>query len=241
MDESAKIMLIDDDPQLRFAMSRLFTSEGYGFVSAPDGRSGLELLAQERPDLLILDVMMPGLDGYEVCRRIREQGRRVPVFFLTAKGDIVDKRTGYAAGGDDYIVKPFEPEELLLRVKAVIKRRRDDISHAKTPSAPTTVVAGDLTIRLNGYEAFLGDRKLDLTAKEFELLALLASHPGEVFTRAQIFAHLWGDDMAVDENSITVFVHKIREKLIEDPSDPRYVLTVWRVGYKFTDKVRFLK
>lgn len=237
MDRRFKIMLIDDDLKIHGVMRKILESEGYDFVSAFDGYSGLEELAKERPDLLLLDVMMPGLDGYEVCRRIRAKGRRVPVFFLTAKGDIVDKRTGYAAGGDDYVVKPFDTEELLLRIGATLRRRADDVARKKTQQLGSHICIGDLELFCERYEAYLGGERLDLTAKEFEVVALLASHPGEVFNRGQIFTHLWGKDVPVDEGSITVFVHKIREKLHEDPTNPKYLLTVWRVGYKFANRV----
>ena len=237
MGNATKIMLIDDDESMRLLMGTLFRNAGYRFCAASGGLEGMAMLEREKPDLLLLDVMMPGLDGYEVCRRIRQQGRRVPVIFLTAKGDIVDKKTGYGAGGDDYVVKPFNNEELLLRVDALIRRRRDDLANLKPINRSGVAVIGDLQVSFTAYEVRLRDKPVDLTAKEFEIVALLASSPGQVFTREQIFRHLWGEDGDPDPNSITVFVHKIREKIEDDPAHPKYLLTVWRVGYKFADRI----
>lgn len=238
-----KVMLIDDDEGIHVLMEHLFRGAGYDFCSAYGGEEGLQVLAQQRPDLLLLDVMMPGLDGYEVCRRIRAQGRHVPVVFLTAKGDIVDKRTGYGAGGDDYCVKPFNSEELLLRVDALIRRRKDTLSNRRLVSREGRATVGELEIDYGAYEVRKCGRRIDLTAKEFEIVALLAQNPGRVFTRSEIYAHIWGEGagdaarVQSDENSITVFVHKIREKIEQDPAKPRYLLTVWRVGYRFAERV----
>lgn len=234
---AAKVMLIDDDKSLHVLMRRILENAGYRFCGAMDGTAGLELLAVEKPDLLLLDVMMPGMNGFEVCRTMRESGRRIPVIFLSAKGDIVDKSIGFNAGGDDYVVKPFSSDELLLRVQAHLRRHRDDLAFAKAISREGVSCTGDLEIRFNQYEAYLRGEPVNLTAKEFEILALLAANPGQVFTRAQIYEHIWGEDSSVDENTITVFMRKIREKIEDNPSQPRYLLTVWRVGYKFVERV----
>lgn len=233
----AKIMLIDDDKSLHVFMRRLLEESGYRFCGAQDGVTGLEMLAVEKPDLLLLDVMMPGMNGFEVCRRLRESGRRIPVIFLSAKGDIVDKSIGFNAGGDDYVVKPFSSDELLLRVQAHLRRHRDDLAFAKAVSREGASRTGELEIRFNQYEAYLRGEPISLTSKEFEILALLAANPGQVFTRGQIYEHIWGSDSSVDESSITVFIRKIREKIEDNPSKPKYLLTVWRVGYKFAEKV----
>lgn len=234
---AAKVMLIDDDKSLHVLMRRIMEGAGYRFCGAMDGVAGLALLADEKPDLLLLDVMMPGMNGFEVCRTMREGGRRIPVIFLSAKGDIVDKSIGFNAGGDDYVVKPFSSDELLLRVQAHLRRHRDDLAFAKAVSREGTSQTGDLEIRFNQYEAYLRGEPVNLTAKEFEILALLAANPGQVFTRSQIYEHIWGEDSSVDESTITVFMRKIREKIEDNPSQPRYLLTVWRVGYKFAEKV----
>lgn len=234
---TGKVMLIDDDESLHVLVRRIVEESGFGFCSAFDGESGLAALAEEKPDLLLLDVMMPGMNGFDVCRRMREEGRRIPVVFLSAKGDIVDKSIGFKAGGDDYVVKPFSPDELMLRIEAHMRRHRDDLAFAKAVSREGSSRTGELEILFNRYEARLRGEPVNLTAKEFEILALLAANPGQVFTRAQIYEHIWGSGSGVDENSITVFMRKIREKIEDNPSQPKYLLTVWRVGYKFTDKV----
>lgn len=247
LNKPIKVMLIDDDPGIHESLRDVVEEEGYDFCGALSGKEGLRLLDQERPDLLLLDVMMPGMNGFDVCRQMRDEGRRIPVIFLTAKNDIVDKSTGFKAGADDYVTKPFIADELLLRIDAHVRRHRDDMQHALTREAdaaaeaaalarPDRVAVGDLEVLFDRYEVRLRGEVVPLTAKEFEILALLAESPGEVFTRRRIYEHLWGEAAEVDENSITVFMRKIREKIEDNPSEPRYLLTVWRVGYKLADE-----
>ncbi len=230
-----KIMLIDDDPSLQLALRHLLTDEGYGFCCAGDGREGLALIEAERPDILLLDVMMPGMNGYDVCARLRERGHRVPIIFLSAKGDIVDKSIGFKAGGDDYVVKPFDTSELLLRIEAHLRRHKGDLAFARASAQNGHATIGDLSISFGNYTVEKRGQALDLTSKEFEILALLAANPGKVFTRQQIYEHIWGEDAVVDANSITVFIRRIREKIEDNASQPAHLLTVWGVGYKFAD------
>lgn len=247
LNKPIKVMLIDDDPGIHESLRDVVEEEGYDFCGALSGKEGLRLLDHERPDLLLLDVMMPGMNGFDVCRQMRDEGRRIPVIFLTAKNDIVDKSTGFKAGADDYVTKPFIADELLLRIDAHVRRHRDDMQHALTREAdaaaeaaalarPDRVAVGNLEVLFDRYEVRLRGEVVPLTAKEFEILALLAESPGEVFTRRRIYEHLWGEAAEVDENSITVFMRKIREKIEDNPSEPRYLLTVWRVGYKLADE-----
>ena len=239
MNRPIKVMLIDDDPGIHESLRAVIEEAGYEFCGALGGREGLRLLDDERPDLLLLDVMMPGMNGFDVCQQMCEEGRRIPVIFLTAKNDIVDKSTGFKAGADDYVTKPFIADELLLRIDAHVRRHRGDIEHARKNSTDVSELVrrepcriGDLEVFFDRYEVHLRGETVPLTAKEFEILALLAESPGEVFTRRRIYEHLWGETAEVDENSITVFMRKIREKIENNPSEPRYLLTVWRVGYK---------
>lgn len=239
LDKPIKVMLIDDDPGIHESLRDVVEEEGYEFCGALSGKEGLRRLDDERPDLLLLDVMMPGMNGFDVCRQMREEGRRIPVIFLTAKNDIVDKSTGFKAGADDYVTKPFIADELLLRIDAHVRRHRDDMAHVRAaaeapavPSRPAVCRVGELEVLFDRYEVRLRGEVVPLTAKEFEILSLLAESPGEVFTRRRIYEHLWGETAEVDENSITVFMRKIREKIEDNPSEPRYLLTVWRVGYK---------
>lgn len=232
-----KIMLVDDEEELRQAIEQLLVSNGYAYVGAKDATEGLALLAQEKPDLLLLDVMLPGVNGFDLCERVRREGRRVPIIFLSAKNDIVDKSVGFRAGGDDYVTKPFDAAELLLRIDANIRRHREDLDFSRLHAQKDSVRIGDLEVRFGEYEVRLRGRVVPLTTKEFEILACLAAQPGKVLTRHQIQERVWGDS---DEglkptNNITVFVRKIREKIEDNPSEPKYLLTVQRVGYKMAE------
>ncbi|MEG2531137.1 MAG: response regulator transcription factor [Raoultibacter sp.] len=229
-------MLIDDEDNLHAAIEKLLVQNGYEFIGAKDGETGLTLLAEEKPDLLLLDVMLPGINGFDLCRQIREAGRRIPIIFLSAKCDIVDKSIGFKAGGDDYVTKPFNATELLLRIEANIRRHKDTIDFARCCNREGIATIGDLEVHFDEYQILVRGKPVSLTTKEFEIVAFLASNPGKVFTRNQIQEYIWGKGEAdVKTNSITVFVRKIREKIEENPSEPKYLLTVQRVGYKMTD------
>lgn len=232
----AKVMLIDDDESLQILIGQIAARDGHEYCCASNGVAGLEMLRAERPDFLILDVMLPDINGFEICELIRGEGEEVPILFLSSKGDIVDKSIGFKAGADDYLVKPFQSEELSLRVKAHL-RRRAATAHggAKDGKSQGAYHVGDLEIMPGKYEARLRGEPVALSVREFELLELLASDPGSVFTREQIIRHLWGDAEAADPSSITVFVRKIREKIEDEPSRPRYLTTVWRVGYRLAE------
>jgi len=230
-------MLIDDDESLCVLIGQIAAREDWEYCCAANGSEGLEMLREERPDFLILDVMLPDINGFDICKQIRSEGRRVPIMFLSAKGDIVDKSVGFNAGADDYLVKPFQNEELVLRVKAALRRReRQKDSNADTVAQQGgSYKTGELEIFFGRYEAQLRGEPVALSSREFELLALLASDPGAVFTRKQVIEGLWEDQSVADPNTVTVLVRKIREKIEDDPSKPRYLMTVWRVGYKLND------
>lgn len=231
------ILLIDDDPSLQLALSHVIKNEGYEFIYASSGEEGLAILEESKPDLLLLDVMMPGMNGYDVCASMREKGRRIPVIFLSAKGDIVDKSIGFKAGGDDYLVKPFNTSELLMRIEAHLRRHKDDLAFARATAQGGSTRVGDLEIFFSKYEVLKDGDPVELTSKEFEILALLAANPGKVYTRQQIFEHIWETEATIDVNSITVFIRRIREKIEDNASQPKYLLTVWGVGYKFAERV----
>lgn len=237
MNRPIKVMLIDDDPGIHESLRAVIEEAGYEFCGALGGREGLCVLDEEHPDLLLLDVMMPGMNGFDVCRRMREEGRRIPIVFLSAKGDIVDKSIGFKAGGDDYVTKPFNATELLLRIEANIRRHKDTIEFARCCNREGAARIGELEVRFDEYQVLLRGRPVALTTKEFEIVAFLAAHPGKVFTRSQIQEYIWGESDAdcKPTNNITVFVRKIREKIEENPSEPKYLLTVQRVGYKMAD------
>lgn len=236
----SKVMLIDDDESMRLLIEQLVVRAGHAFCCAANGVDGLEMLRREQPDLLVLDVMLPDINGFEICETIRAEGDTVPVMLLTAKGDIVDKSVGFKAGADDYLVKPFLNEELILRVNAHLRRRdRASESTGATAAARSreSFRVGDLEVFFGKYDVRLRGEKVALSSREVELLELLASDPGSVFTRDQILEHVWGSLDAADPSSITVFVRKIREKIEDDPSKPRYLMTVWRVGYKLAERL----
>ncbi|MDR1015304.1 MAG: response regulator transcription factor [Coriobacteriales bacterium] len=230
-----KIMLVDDDLGIRSVIEDIVVQEGYEFHYVSHSLDALDAIKAERPDLLILDVMMPGLNGFDLCRRIRDDGRNIPIIFLSAKGDIVDKSIGFKAGGDDYVVKPFSSEELLLRIDAHIRRHKNDIAFNKESQLKGSSTTGDLEIFHDRYEIRKAGAPLNLSSKEFEIVSFMASEPGKVFTREQILEHIWGDSTLGDLNSVTVFIRRIREKIEDNPSQPKYLLTVWRVGYKFSE------
>ncbi len=233
-----KVLLIDDEESLHVAIEKLMRANGYAFCGATNGEEGLALLASEKPDLLLLDVMLPGINGFDLCTRIRQEGRRIPIIFLSAKNDIVDKSIGFRAGGDDYVTKPFDPTELILRIEANIRRHKDTMDFAKCCNRDGVAKIGDLEIRFDEYRVLVEGRPVTLTTKEFEILAFLATNPGKVFTRAQIQEYIWGEGQVdAKSNSITVFIRKIREKIERNPSEPKYLLTVQRVGYKMADSL----
>lgn len=229
-----KIMAVDDEENILLMIKHIAEKDGYQYCSAPDGETALCLAKKEKPDLIILDVMMPDMNGFQVCEELRKRDDPTPIIFLSAKGDIVDKGIGFNAGGDDYLVKPFNPRELSLRMNALLRRtKRDGKSENEYLKREDSAVFDELEIFFNRYEVRLRGVDVGLTSKEFEILALLASHPGQVYTRQQILEHIWGNDSGANANSITVFMRKIREKIEDDPAKPKYLLTVWRIGYKF--------
>ena len=232
-----KILIADDERDLCDAVCKIVERHDHTCVAVCDGADVLDAYRAECPDLVILDVMMPDVNGFDLCRELRQLDAKLPIIMLSAKSDIVDKSIGFRSGGDDYVTKPFDSTELLLRIEAHLRRHREDLTFAKAVSREGCNHTGDLEILFNQYEVRLRGVTVDLTAKEFEILALLAASPGQVFTRNQIYEHIWGLESEVDESSITVFMRKIREKIEDNPSQPKYLLTVWRVGYKFAERV----
>lgn len=227
----AKILLADDEPRMHTLMSRIADDAGYEFVGAEDGYEALEKFREEQPDLVILDVMMPGMDGFQVCRKLREEHAMVPIIFLSAKGDIVDKGVGFDAGGDDYLVKPFGPEELAMRIAAHVRRQQRSASVA----VEGVVEHEDVRIDIRKRKVTKRGEPVVLTPKEFDILAILASGKGSIFTREQLTLEVWGEEYAGETLGVAVYIRRIREKLEDVPSKPVYVQTVWREGYRFGD------
>ena len=231
-----KIMLADDEESIRIVVEHIVTDDGYEFCYASDGAEAITVFEAEQPDLVILDVMMPKMNGFDVCFQLRENNSNVPILILSAKGDIVDKSVGFKAGADDYLVKPFSSQELSLRIEALLRRRHHPIGVTSDAENKEWIKLGDLEVFFNRYEAKLRGKRVDLTPKEFKILAYMASHPGEVFTREQLLTYVWGDDYVGELTSIAVFIRKIREKIEDEPSKPKFLKTVWGIGYKFGDK-----
>lgn len=185
--------------------------------------------------MLILDVMMPKLNGFDVCSKLREQGETIPIIILSAKGDIVDKSVGFRAGADDYLVKPFSSLELSLRIEALLRWKTRKSNYVPVSETEDTYKIGDLEICFKRLEVKLRGKTVDLTPKEYKIVAYMASHPGEVFSRERLITHVWGEDYVGESTSIAVFIRKIREKIEDEPSKPKYLQTVWGMGYKFGD------
>lgn len=226
-----KILLADDERRIHAIVSRIANDEGYELASAFDGVEALEVFEAEAPHLVILDVMMPRLDGFQVCRRLRERGAIVPVIFLSAKGDIVDKGVGFDAGGDDYMVKPFSTEELTMRIAAHLRRQKRTLDSAHED----VVELGDLCVDVRKRKVFKRGAIVDMSPKEFDILALLAVNKGDILTREQLTVQIWGEEYAGETLGVAVYIRRIREKIEDNPSKPRYVQTVWREGYRFGD------
>ncbi len=231
-----KIMLADDEESIRILVEHIVTDDGYEFCYAADGVETLAVFEEEEPDLLILDVMMPKLNGFDVCTKLREQGITVPIIILSAKGDIVDKSVGFGAGADDYLVKPFSSLELSLRIEALLRWKARKFNSTAPMSATNTCVIGDLEISFKHMEVKLRGEIVDLTPKEYKIVAYMASAPGEIFSREQLITYVWGENYVGESSSIAVYVRKIREKIEDEPSKPKYLQTVWGMGYKFGEK-----
>ncbi len=224
-----KILIVDDDKNISELLRLYLVKEGYETILAFDGEEALAVFGEERPDLVLLDVMMPKLDGWQVCREIRRSSS-VPVIMLTAKGETFDKVVGFDLGADDYIVKPFDAKEVLMRIKAVLRR-----SNPKSSSV-MEVRYDKLTINLTNYVMTVDNVVIDTPPKELELIFHLANNPNHVFTRNQLLDEVWGFDYYGDSRTVDVHIKRLREKL-EGVSDNWSLKTVWGVGYKFETKV----
>jgi DNA-binding response OmpR family regulator len=221
------ILLVEDEAAIVDVVRRYLERDGYRVAVSADGQRAVDEFQRLRPDLVLLDLMLPGLDGWEVCRRIRQQGN-TPVIMLTARDEEADKLIGLELGADDYITKPFSPREVVARVRAVLRRVRG------SEAIPGEVVrVADLEIDPSRVEAFRGGRSLALTPTEFKLLLTLARHPGRVFTRLQLLDRVQGYAYEGYERTVDAHVKNLRQKLEPDPKRPRYILTVHRVGYRF--------
>jgi len=219
------IVVVDDDDKITSLLRRSLAFEGYEVTTASNGIEGLKVLLGTEPDLLILDVMMPQVDGWEVCRRVREGGSGVPILMLTAKDDVIDRVKGLDLGADDYLVKPFALEELLARVRALLRRKPD-----KLEQSSNRLTFEDLVLDLDAREAIRAGRRIELTSKEFELLHLFMQNPRRVLTRDAIMEKIWGYDFSGESNVLEVYIAMLRQK-VEDGGGKRIIQTVRGTGY----------
>jgi DNA-binding response OmpR family regulator len=232
--QSWDVLVVEDDPTVAEVVAAYLTREGYAVRRAADGPSAVAAARERLPDLVLLDLMLPGFDGYEVHRRIRALGE-VPVIMLTARGEEGDRILGLEVGADDYVTKPFSPRELVLRAASVLRRAGvggPGGSGGLAPGqAPDVRRAGDLEVDVTSHQARLRGEPLALTGREFDLLAFLLKHPGQAFTRAELMRRVWGWEFG-DQSTVTVHVRRLREKIEADPAAPVVIATVWGVGYR---------
>ncbi|EEK52716.1 response regulator transcription factor [Bacillus cereus ATCC 10876] len=226
-----RILIADDDKEIRNLLKIYLERELYMVDTAINGEEALHLFNQNKYNLVILDLMMPKIDGIEVCKKLRDK-TNIPILMLTAKDHEVDKILGLSIGADDYITKPFSIHEVIARVKALM-RRFLVLGSNNTVQEKTTLSFKGLTINLNTYTVHTNKEEISLTGKELELLKFFTSNPGQVFTKTQLFRNVWDDNYIEDDNTVMVHIRKLRKKIEIDPSNPKFIQTIWGIGYKF--------
>ncbi|AQS55034.1 response regulator transcription factor [Novibacillus thermophilus] len=228
-----RILVVDDEPSITKLVSFNLEKAGYDVDTAADGQAALKKVQDIQPDLIVLDLMLPKVDGLEVCKRLRQENNHIPVIMLTAKDEELDRVLGLELGADDYVTKPFSPRELVARVKAVLRRSaiKDALEQADAKQKP--LVIGDLVIDVEGYESYVQGKRLELTPKEFELLVYMATHRGTVLSRDQLLNAVWNYDFVGDSRIVDVHVSHLRDKIEPDTRRPLYIKTVRGIGYKF--------
>ena len=224
------ILIVDDEPTIVEVVGLYLQREGYRVVTATDGAAALTMVEQQRPDLVVLDLMLPGLNGLEVTRRLRASGA-LPIIMLTARGEEADRVVGLELGADDYVTKPFSARELVARVKAVLRRTHPEVAPAE-PTTSSVLAIGGLRLDPAARTVTLDGQPINLTVREFDLLQFLMRHPDQVFTREQLLDQVWGYTFASDMGTVTVHIRRLREKIERDPANPTFLQTVWGVGYK---------
>lgn len=233
-----KILIIEDHIDLANILSLHLSDLDYTVKHANDGLKGLNFLENESFDLVILDLMLPSMDGLEICRRIRQQNNYTPVLMLTSKSSELDRVLGLELGADDYVTKPFSIREVMARIKALFRRLEAfSISADKHSESKEQVMLGNLEIDISSHNVSIKGRLIDLTAREFDLLLHFVKRPGRVFSRAQLLDMVWGYGHEGYEHTVNSHINRLRAKIENDPANPEYILTIWGVGYKFNDKL----
>lgn len=234
-ERKTSLLVVEDDENISTAISEYFSRAGYSVKTAEDGVAGVQVALQDHPDAVVLDLMLPRMDGLAVCRELREKAPYIPILMLTAKDDVVDKVLGLEMGADDYITKPFSLRELEARIKSVLRRiRTGGGTEGANEEAP--IVRGKLRIDPSKREVMVGDRLVELTPKEFDLLRLFATHPGRVFPRKYLLEKIWDYSYEGYDRTIDSHINRLRAKIEDNPENPHMVLTVWGIGYKFSDE-----
>jgi DNA-binding response OmpR family regulator len=228
MNQKTSILVVDDEATIREVVRRYLEREGFQVWEAADGYAALDIIRDESPHLIVLDLMLPGIDGLSLTQHLR-QDRQIPIIMLTAKGEANDRIRGLDLGADDYITKPFSPQEVVSRIRAVLRRTEG----ASAQKGQEPIQFERIYIDPTAHSLKVDGNNISLTAKEFDLLWFFARHPQQVFSRSQLLSKVWGDELYTDPSTVTVHIRRLREKIEADPSDPKHILTVWGVGYKF--------
>lgn len=234
-DHKTSLLVIEDDENILTAISEYFSRMGYSVRTAEDGLAGVQSALHDRPDVIVLDLMLPKMDGLAVCRELREKASYIPILMLTAKDDVVDKVLGLEMGADDYITKPFSLRELEARIKSVLRRARA-AARVDGTDDEAPIVRGRLRIDPAKREVTVGDRQVELTPKEFDLLRLFATNPGRVFPRKYLLEKIWDYSYEGYDRTIDSHINRLRAKIEENPENPLMVITVWGIGYKFNEE-----
>ena len=227
-----RILVIEDEPSLSMAIRDELEFEGFEASIVEDGMAGFDRILAEAPDLVVLDIMLPGKNGFEICREVRGRGMNIPIIMLTARAQEVDRVRGLESGADDYVIKPFSLAELVARIRAVL-RRTQGTSHSK--EAQEILQVGELRLDVRKQKAFMGQRQIELTNKEFQLLEFLLRHPGEVISRDEFLSRLWGEEIYVTPRNVDTHMASLRKKIEDDADRPRYILSIRGAGYKLNE------
>ena len=230
---SKTVLVADDDATIRDVLELYLRREGFKVLSVADGQLALQIARSDKPDLLVLDLMLPQMDGWEICRRLRAESN-VPILMITARGEEYERILGLGLGADDYVIKPFSPGEVVARIKAIF--RRIEMARASAGPGRDIIHAGEIVIDPLAHRVTASGRPVALTAKEFDLFHFLASYPRQVFSREQLLDQVWGYTYAGETSTVTVHIRHLREKFEADPANPRLIETVWGVGYRFNDQ-----